>query len=161
MHITPHSEESKQKIREKQTAWRKTQSYKDFVERQRERAKKSKTKFTKGHKPLTDGMNLLAYQKGENHWNWKGGINPDVVRVRHLGKMIQWRKAIFERDDYSCVLCKRRGVELNADHYPVPFTVLYKNKDWKTMWNISNGRTLCVTCHNKTKTHWKEYYATT
>lgn len=160
MHITPHTEESKQKIREKQMVWRKTQSYMDFVERQRARAKKSPTKFAKGHKSLTDGLNLLQYQKKENHWNWKGGITPDVVKVRGSGKMITWRKSIFKRDNYTCTQCGKRGVTLNADHHPIPFTVLYKSKNWKTMWDITNGRTLCIDCHNGTKVHWKEYYAT-
>jgi hypothetical protein len=153
-----HSLEAKTKIREKYIAWRKTKDYQDFVERQRERAKKSPTKFKIGHKPLTDGLNLLRYQKGKDHWNWKGGINPETVRIRGLQKYRKWRERVFERDNWTCQICGKRGVYLEADHYPIPFCVLFKNKNWKVMWNINNGRTLCRKCHDKTKLHWKKFY---
>lgn len=158
MHNTPHTEEAKQKIREKQKAWRKTKRYELFVERQRKRAKKSPTKFKKGHESFTDGANLIGQQAGDTHWNWHGGITPEAIRVRGTAAYIKWRKDIYNRDDYTCQSCKKRGGYLEADHYPIPFTVLFAKKDWKTMWDINNGRTLCRSCHDKTKQHWRKYY---
>lgn len=158
MHNKPHTEEAKDKIRKKQKAWRKTQAYKDFVERQRERAKTSPTKFKKGHKPHMDGQNLLEYQKGSNHWNWKGGIYPKVMSLRGCQKYLDWRTSVFERDNYTCQICGERGGYVEADHYPIPFCVLYRDSNYEVMWDISNGRTLCKSCHNKTKKFWKETY---
>lgn len=154
MHNKPHTEEVKKKIREAQKAWRKTPAYQEFLKRQSQRGKNSKTLFEKGHKPLTDGKNLLNLQAKEKHWNWKGGITPEVIRLRGTQKYIDWRKAIFERDGYICQNCKKKGGYIEADHYPKRFSDLFKEKDWKTMWNINNGRTLCRACHDKTK--WKK-----
>ncbi len=157
-HNKPHTEETKKKIREKQRAWRKTKSFSDFVERQRRRAKNSKTKFKKGHKPLTNGMNLLNYQKGQNHWNWRGGITNKSHLLRQSSKYKLWRDKIFRRDDYTCQICGIRGVYLEADHYPIPWCVIFDEKNWDLMWDIHNGRTLCRKCHDSTKNYWKKYY---
>jgi len=55
-----------------------------------------------------------------------------------------WRKLVFERDDYTCQMCKKRGVVLQADHI----------KSWTfypdLRYELSNGRTLCVDCHKDT-----------
>lgn len=58
-----------------------------------------------------------------------------------------WRKTVFARDDYTCLWCGKRGVELNADHIK-PFA-LYP----ELRLEISNGRTLCVPCHETTDTY--------
>lgn len=85
-------------------------------------------------------------KKGENHWNWKGGITPLRKRLYFSEKYQEWRKAVFERDDYTCQICGIRGGELNADHI----------KQWsiypELRFDIKNGRTLCVSCHRKTPT---------
>lgn len=163
MHNKPHTEEAKKKIREKQDAWRKTQAYKDFVERQRQRAKKSKTKFKKGHKIHEKHphlkKNIEKYQSGKNHWNWKGGIVEETKKIRNSKKYREWRMGVFKRDEFTCQECGKNNCYLEADHYPIPFCVLFERKDDITMWNIDNGRALCRGCHNKTKLHWKEYYA--
>lgn len=154
MHNEPHTEEAKEKIRRAQEAWRKTPGYKEFIERQRERGKKSKTLFNKGHKPLSDGSNLYGLQASDKHWNWKGGITPEVLRLRGTKKYISWRNKVFKRDNYTCKICSRKGCYIEADHYPKRFSDLFREKDWKTMWDINNGRTLCRKCHDKTK--WKK-----
>lgn len=114
--------------------------------------KNSPTTFKKGHKPLTDGANLLVYQKRENHWNWKGGITPEVIRVRGSKECREWRERIFERDNYTCQFCGKRGGRLEADHYPVMFSQIFREKNWELLKDISNGRTLCRPCHDGTKT---------
>jgi 5-methylcytosine-specific restriction endonuclease McrA len=74
------------------------------------------------------------------------------LKIRRVGveKFLieQWRKQVFERDDYTCQKCGKRGGRLNADHIkPVrlfPELVL----------ELSNGRTLCaVPCHKETPTY--------
>ena len=60
-------------------------------------------------------------------------------------------KAVFERDNYTCVLCSARAskghrVELQADHI-LPFA---SHPDVR--FEIDNGRTLCAPCHRQTPT---------
>jgi len=55
----------------------------------------------------------------------------------------QWRSKIYERDDYTCQSCFKRGVRLHAHHI----------KSWanypRLRYNINNGITLCVFCHRQ------------
>lgn len=59
-------------------------------------------------------------------------------------KCTLWRKAIFDRDDYTCQNCGVRGGYLEADHI----------QSWahypKLRHILLNGRTLCRSCHAKT-----------
>ena len=82
----------------------------------------------------------------EKNPNWKGGITPINKQIRNSLRMKHWRKAVFKRDNWICVLCGQHGGMLNADHiksfanYP------------KLRFSIKNGRTLCTDCHKKTDT---------
>lgn len=84
---------------------------------------------------------------GKGHWNWQGGITPENKRRRVLKEYKLWRKAVFERDTYTCQICFVRGTALQADHI----------KAWARYpdlrLELSNGRTLCVPCHRKTDTY--------
>lgn len=84
--------------------------------------------------------------RGRHHFNWKGGITSENRQARNSTEYKTWRRAVFERDDYTCVLCGTIGGVLNADHI-MPFAE-YKNLRFDT----NNGRTLCVSCHRKTET---------
>lgn len=82
----------------------------------------------------------------EKNPNWKGGITTG----RHLAmgqiEYKLWRKAVFERDNYTCQICFVKGIVLNADH--IKPWALYP----ELRYAIDNGRTLCLFCHRKTKT---------
>jgi 5-methylcytosine-specific restriction endonuclease McrA len=103
------------------------------------------TQFKKGFKTPSpfgkDGKNV-----GENHWNWQGGKTKELKRLRGTAQYISWRKAVFERDDYTCLFCGIRGATLNADHI-LPFAFFPELR-----FDISNGRTLCEECHRTTDT---------
>lgn len=95
-----------------------------------------------------------------NHW-WKGGIHPVVLQIRNLFEYRQWRSDVFTRDDFTCQFCSMRGGVLNADHYPKSFaTILAENEittigaalNCSELWDINNGRTLCLPCHRTTET---------
>lgn len=113
---------------------------------------KSKAKMSENRKGkgLHPGVNFSG-QSGETHHNWKGGISPKNMLIRNSFKYKQWRKAVFERDDYTCQLCGvRGGVTLNADHIK-PFSTYPELR-----FNLSNGRTLCKSCHLRTPTHGRK-----
>lgn len=89
---------------------------------------------------------------------WRGGITPLHEHIRKIRKYRQWRKSVFERDNYTCYFCKIKGGRLNADHHPKMFAeILYKNNilsiiqalKCKELWNLNNGRTLCESCHKE------------
>lgn len=86
-------------------------------------------------------------QRGHLANNWRGGVYKEEDAQRRRASYKQWRKNVFERDGYTCVLCGKRGGELNADH--IKSFALYP--DLRT--DVSNGRTLCVPCHKSTSTY--------
>jgi 5-methylcytosine-specific restriction endonuclease McrA len=86
------------------------------------------------------------------------GKKPRTYHLRHRDKHgsaadRDWRKAVFERDDYTCQLCFVRGGKLQADHIK-PFKAFPELR-----LVLENGRTLCVGCHRKTETYgWSAYW---
>ncbi len=84
---------------------------------------------------------------GEKHHNWQGGKTLKNAKIRNSIEMKNWRRAIFERDDYICRICNKRGGRLIADHIK-PFSLFPKLR-----LDIDNGRTLCHACHLKTDTY--------
>lgn len=86
-------------------------------------------------------------RSGENHHYWKGGITPENEKIRKSSDYSNWRKSIFERDEFKCVLCLKKGGCLNADHI-MPFSTHPELR-----FNLENGRTLCKECHIKTDTY--------
>lgn len=79
--------------------------------------------------------------------HWKGGVTPAHKLVRRSVEFRQWREAVFQRDDYTCQFCGKRGGKIHPDHIK-PFAL------FPELWfEISNGRTLCVKCHEKTDTY--------
>ena len=84
--------------------------------------------------------------KEEGHILWQGGITNRNKLLRNRKEQKDWRKAIFERDNFTCQACGVRGVELHADHIK-PFALFPELR-----LDLNNGRTLCVPCHKKTPT---------
>lgn len=82
-----------------------------------------------------------SVHSGEKHYNWKGGITPEIRVIRTSRVYALWRKEVFERDNYTCQECFQRGGELHADH-------IKSFKDYPDLrLDVSNGRTLCRQCH--------------
>ena len=63
------------------------------------------------------------------------------IEGRHCSEYKAWRRAVFERDDFTCQTCGKRGIKLNAHHK--------KSYAWypELRYDISNGITLCEACH--------------
>jgi len=125
-------------------------------------AKKKMSEIRMGKKlsEVTKGRMSLA-RIGSKNPNWKnGGVTSLVEQIRRCYKYRQWRSDVFTRDDFTCVLCERRGGDIEADHYPKEFSdIFYENQitsleealTCEELWNINNGRTLCKGCHGGTK----------
>lgn len=71
------------------------------------------------------------------------------LRSRERGNAFdrEWRRLVFERDDYTCQKCGQHGGRLEADHIK-PYSRFPRLR-----YVLSNGRTLCVPCHRKTPTY--------
>ncbi len=61
---------------------------------------------------------------------------------------IKWRKAVFERDNYKCVKCKKKG-NLQAHHKKS------YSKYPELRFVVDNGMTLCLDCHSVKHPHLK------
>ena len=83
---------------------------------------------------------------GAKNSGWIDGRTPEHKRQRRTVEYRLWRKAVFERDNFTCRKCGKRGGNLNADHIK-PFA---RYPELRT--SIENGRTLCTPCHKKTPT---------
>jgi len=93
---------------------------------------------------ISVGVNKVKYKfSGENHYNWKGGVRPEYRKIRASTEFRNWRGAVFERDDWTCLKCKIRGGKLHPHHienfadYP------------KVRFDTENGATLCEKCHGE------------
>lgn len=85
-------------------------------------------------------------QRGEKHWNWKGGITDQNRIIRNSAEYRNWRRQVFERDRFSCVECGYRSCkrkDIRADHIK-PFC-----KYPELRFEVTNGRTLCIPCDLK------------
>ncbi len=107
--------------------------------------KPNKASFKKGCTSWKKG--LRGIMTGEKNPNWKGGITPKHEKIRKSPEYKEWRKEVFERDNYTCRNCGKRGGDMQADHIK-PFAT---HPHLRT--ELENGRTLCVDCHRKTDTY--------
>jgi len=83
-------------------------------------------------------------QKGKNSPCWKGGCKRPYQH--NNWRYYEWRSKVFERDNWTCQTCGARSkagepVYLEAHHI----------KGWskyeKLRYELSNGITLCKSCH--------------
>ena len=95
-------------------------------------------------KHLSDEHRRKIGRKGEKNGNWKGGRSSINNIIRGSLEYRLWRESVFKRDNYTCIWCKKRGGDLNADH--IKSFVDYP----ELRFAIDNGRTLCIPCHKTT-----------
>ncbi len=105
--------------------------------------------------------NVSKGKNGKPNWKiagklshlWKGGIYPEHLAFRKTSAYKEWRRKVFERDDYRCHSCGARSgetqthVQLEADHI-YPFALFPRLR-----LMVENGRTLCKPCHRETETY--------
>lgn len=82
-----------------------------------------------------------SVKRGNEHWNWKGGITPLTQRTRTTEEANAWKLAVLHRDSYTCRMCLSKE-NLQAHHI----------NSWaefpEDRFILENGLTLCSDCHN-------------
>jgi len=99
----------------------------------------------RGIRKLHQEGQLIKVKKGIYRYD------PSMIKKRNLEDFTPAiKKAIFERDDYKCVICGKGlkdGIEIHADHI--------KPKDLGGKAILENGQTLC-SAHNFLKKNFKQ-----
>ena len=90
---------------------------------------------------LHGGTKCPFYKDGK----WKERANEREV-AKSLPEYKEWRRNVFQRDNYTCQFCHEKGGKLVADHIE-PWC-----KKVEKRYTLSNGRTLCEKCHRQTET---------
>jgi hypothetical protein len=85
--------------------------------------------------------NISKSKIGNKNPNWKNGVTPKNKLLRCGSKWKQWRKSIFEYDNYTCWICEIKGNELHPHH------LKSFSKYPKLRFIKNNGLTLCEFCH--------------
>jgi len=129
-----------------------------YGRRHSEASKKKMSESSKGkghpHTPESKRKIGLSHRGSKCHW-WKGGITPKVERDRNRLEYRSWRLAVYERDNFTCQQCGKRGGKLNAHHLEEVSRCPEK------IYDVKNGITLCVECHKKTDTYgWNNLWRT-
>lgn len=112
----------------------------------------------KGKKQSAEHIEKRASKiRGINNHNWKGGITKENEKIRNSIEYKNWRKSVFERDDYTCQDCGKsnengKRTPLQADHIK-PFAYFPELR-----LDINNGKTLCIDCHKNTRTYLNRWY---
>ena len=109
-----------------------------------------------GKTPTESDMDVLGtygittYYRRFGSWNEaldEAGLEKNLVKSGSSDDFLTsteryaWRKAVYQRDSYTCQDCGRTDVQLNAHH----INHRADNPDLETM--VWNGVTLCQACH--------------
>ncbi len=88
--------------------------------------------------------NGMYHVYGEEHPQYKHGKTKLHKLLWNRVEYKEWRKAIYERDNYTCQFCgDDKGGNLEA-HHKKSF------KDFPELrYDVDNGITLCQTCHRE------------
>ena len=154
-----HTKESIKKMSLSHKKWHESNAHPMLGKKHSEETK-SHWRETRRNKPhphkgyymtLKTRTKLSNANKGDKHYNWKGGITKENATIRRSMRYRIWRNKVLERDDFTCQSCRKRGGYLNVDHkYPFAYFP-------ELRFEIENGRTLCIDCHKKTITYKRRF----
>jgi 5-methylcytosine-specific restriction endonuclease McrA len=105
--------------------------------------KQCKKVFQAKHRQKYDFCSRECFSKynvGKNHSRYKGGIKYDKQNKQYR----EWRKQVFERDNWTCQICKRKKKIRIVAHHIKSFTDYPESR-----FEINNGITLCNSCHTQ------------
>jgi len=90
-----------------------------------------------------DRNKRYKYPEGKDSPFWQGGLTPIAKKNRRGKNYFKWRQAVLLRDGFKCVVCGFMGEHLNTHH-------IKGLKDFPELkCEVSNGVTLCESCHRK------------
>lgn len=104
---------------------------------------------------------------GASHPSWKGGMTSLRRSIVKWAEYKIWRNAVFSRDNWTCQECAKRGGYIQAHHNDRVEDILSRFEvktsqqalECKALWDVSNGTTLCSSCHTKVEVrqhgHWR------
>lgn len=84
---------------------------------------------------------LKGRNVGADNPSWKGGTTKERIKIWHSEIYSKWRQAVFLRDNFTCRICGKNNVFLNAHH--IKEYAIYP----ELRFNLNNGLTLCKECH--------------
>lgn len=87
-----------------------------------------------------------AKMRGARNGNWRNGASRKNDLIRKSIEYLDWKAQVFVRDGRLCIWCGS-GDRIEADHIK-PFSTYPELR-----FVVSNGRTLCYSCHRKTDTY--------
>lgn len=146
----------------------------NIIRRNTGEARKNKPNFKlRGHpvyKSKERNKKISEALKGDKcYWWYIDGRTPLHNAIRNLQANVNWRDQIFRRDNYKCQECDKGGY-LEAHHIK-EFSIILKEFlqiysqfspiedketllrlaiDYREFWDTSNGKTLCLDCHDRT-----------
>lgn len=113
--------------------------------------RQSKIRMTKDefHKFLSDSRkgsgNPMYGRRGKLSPRWNPNRSHDQrIQERKTFEYAEWRKSVFDKDDYTCQCCgDNKGGNLVAHH----LNSYHEHKEER--YKIENGITLCEKCHKE------------
>lgn len=128
--------------------WRKTNDV-WTGRKQSETAKRKQSEAKKGKKhPIQRRIAQSSKIQGISIQEWNGFATTKEERLRRGSDHKAWRSSVFTRDRFMCQLCgdtsrKGHSVELHPHH------IKPKKQYPELRFTVSNGITLCLSCHKK------------
>jgi len=111
--------------------------------------------------------NFQSTLRREKAFNWKGGRNSLRQLLREMPENRQWIAQVLKNDNFVCQECGCTGGQLEA-HHKIHFSALVNQFlkqynqfspledceilvriaiNYELFWDVSNGKTLCKSCH--------------
>lgn len=118
-----------------------------------EKARQKQSQAKRGRKqPLAQRIAQSARMQGIPVTEWRAFKSTEYERLKGSLEYVTWRKAIFERDSYTCQNCGIKGgcgrrVLLHPHH------IKSKARYPEFTLDVNNGITLCHSCHKKTESY--------
>lgn len=93
--------------------------------------------------------------RGDKHPMWKGVNGKTGTPIRRMARYKDWVKSVFQRDDFTCQVCFKKGGDLHAHHKTRLADMInsyvklngWLNVDDDIFYELDNGITLCKPCH--------------
>lgn len=98
-------------------------------------------KARKTQSTMENRIKSSCRQRGISIYDFDGFAATEEHMARNNTYYKEWVRKVFERDNYICQCCGKRGGNLNAHH-------LYNFSERKDIrYDINNGITFCESCH--------------